>query len=460
MTRITRVELLELTLPLVEPFVISGGTMTERRSLVVVLHDDAGFRGYGESPPFELPFYSDETTASARYLLEHVLIPRLFALESASPEAVDAAVRPGVRGNPFARAAVETAAWDLEAHRRKTGLAALLAERLGVEPAASIPCGVALGIPVDRSTDTLKRWIADAIRAGYRRVKIKVAPGWDEVPVRAAREAMAGTDLPLTVDANGGYEWPEHERALRALDDAGLLYIEQPLHPDELVGHARLAERLKTQICVDETLRDARAARQIVELGGPFVWNVKVHRVGGLSEVARIVRIASECGAKLWAGTMPESGLGSQAALAAAAHAGLRLPLGPGGQRPLVRPERGRHQARHDSGRADAGSRRADCSTARRRALRLGRSPRPNCTCQAILAFRRGDGRVRDPGRPDVHGVHLGVERRRTCVDLPHQLGDRELWCTLPSGAPDRILGLQDPVTPHSHPWRVTCTTA
>ena len=146
------------------------------------------------------------------------------------------------------------------------------------------------------------------------------------MPVRVAREAMAGTDLPLTVDANGGYEWPEHERALRALDDAGLLYIEQPLHPDEMVGHARLAERLKTDICVDETLRDARAARQIAELGGPLVWNVKVHRMGGLSEVCRVVRIARECGAKLWAGTMPESGLGSQAALAAAAMPGFVYP--------------------------------------------------------------------------------------------------------------------------------------
>jgi len=326
MTRIIRVELLELSLPLVEPFVISGGTMRERRSLVVVLHDDAGHRGYGESPPFALPFYSDETTASARYLLEHVLIPRVLGTEAVSPEAVDAALRPGVRGNPFARAAIETAAWDLEAHRRKTGLAALLAERLGAEPAESVPCGVALGIPEDRSADTLKRWIVDAIAAGYRRVKIKVAPGWDEVPVRAAREAIADSGLPLTVDANGGYEWPEHERALRALDDAGLLYIEQPLHPDELVGHARLAERLKTQVCVDETLRDARAARQIAELGGPLVWNVKVHRVGGLSEVCRIVRIARDCGARLWAGTMPESGLGSQAALAAAAMPGFVYP--------------------------------------------------------------------------------------------------------------------------------------
>jgi len=324
--RITRVELLELSLPLVEPFAISGGTMHERRSLVVVLHDDAGHRGYGEAPPFELPFYSDETTASARYLLERVLIPRVLGATLETPEAVDEALRPGVRGNGFARAAIETAAWDLEAHRRNTGLAALLGERLGVEPAAAVPCGVALGIPPDRSPETLKRWIVDAVAAGYRRVKIKVAPGWDEVPVGAARAAMAGTALPLTVDANGGYEWPRHERALRALDDAGLLYIEQPLHPDELVGHARLAERLKTPVCVDETLRDARAARQIAELGGPLVWNVKVHRVGGLSEVCRIVRVARECGARLWAGTMPESGLGSQAALAAAAMPGFVYP--------------------------------------------------------------------------------------------------------------------------------------
>ena len=324
--RIARVELFDLTLPLIEPFVISGGTMRERRSLIVVLHDEAGHRGYGESPPFELPFYSEETTAGARHLLEHVLIPRVLGAEFDSPEAVDAALRVGVRGNSFARAAIETAAWDMEAHGRKTGLAVLLGERLGAEPAEEVPCGVALGIPVDRSPDTLRRWVADAIAAGYRRVKIKVAPGWDEVPVRAARDAMAGSDLPLTVDANGGYEWPEHERALRALDDAGLLYIEQPLHPDELVGHARLAERLATQVCVDETLRDARAARQIAALGGPLVWNVKVHRVGGLSEVCRIVRVARECGARLWAGTMPESGLGSQAALAAAAMPGFVYP--------------------------------------------------------------------------------------------------------------------------------------
>jgi o-succinylbenzoate synthase len=323
---IERVELYELTLPLLEPFIISGGKMVERRSLVVVLHDSEGHRGYGESPPFELPFYSEETLASARYLLEQVLIPRLLESGAESPEAVDEIVRRGVRGNPFARAALETAAWDLEAARRGVGLARLLADRLCVEPASTVACGVALGIPGDRSLNTLRRWIDQALTRGYQRVKIKIAPGWDAAAVQAAGEAMAGSGLPLTVDANGAYEWPEHESNLRTIDGAELLYIEQPLAPDELVGHARLTRELLTPVCLDESLRDARAARQIAELGGPLVWNVKVHRVGGLSEVARIYAIAKGCRAKLWAGTMPESGIGSQAALAAAALPGFVYP--------------------------------------------------------------------------------------------------------------------------------------
>lgn len=324
--RIARVELYELTLPLVEPFIISGGTMIERRSLVVVLHDGEGHTGYGESPPFELPFYSEETLAGARHLLEQVLIPRIVGQEIESPEAMDRLLRSGVRGNPFARAGVETACWDLEGHRRHLGLVTLLGERLQAVPSSAIPCGVALGIPQDRSVATLQRWIADALHQGYRRVKIKVAPGWDTAPVRAAREAMAGVDLPLTVDANGSYEWPDHESNLRALDDSGLLYIEQPLSPDDLLGHVRLSQGLRTPVCVDETLRDARVGRYLLELGGPKVWNVKVHRVGGLTEVCRIVRVALEGGARLWAGTMPESGLGSQAALAAASLPGFVYP--------------------------------------------------------------------------------------------------------------------------------------
>jgi o-succinylbenzoate synthase len=316
---IAQVELYDLELPFVEPFIISGGRIDARRSVVVVLRDDQGHVGYGEVAPDELPFYSEETLASARDLTTRVLVPRVAGRDFDSPEAVDATLREHVRGNPFARAGVETAAWDLEAHRRGTGLAQLVAERLGVPAGASFSCGVAIGIPEDRRAETLTRRVYDALQHGYRRVKIKVAPGWDDGAVRAARAGMAGTDLPLTVDANGAYSWPEHERALRALDDAGLLYIEQPLAPEELVGHARLAQTLKTALCVDETLRDAGTARQLVALGGPMVWNIKVHRVGGLTEACRIYRAAAECGAEVWAGTMPESGIGSQAGIAIAA---------------------------------------------------------------------------------------------------------------------------------------------
>ncbi len=324
--KIEQVELYELVLPLREPFIISGGVMRERRSLVVVLHDAEGHLGYGESPPFELPFYSEETVASARDLLARVLVPRVVGRDFEGPEAVDAALRVGVRGNRFARAGLETAAWDLEAARRGTSLAALLGERLGATPAPAIECGVALGIPEDRRVATLLGSIEGALGDGYRRVKIKVAPGWDAEPATEAARVLAGTGIPLTVDANGAYEWPLHEPNLRALDAAGLLYIEQPLAPDELVGHATLSRALRTPICVDETLRDARAARQIAELDGPKVWNLKVHRMGGLTEALRVHAEARRFGASLWVGTMPESGIGSQAALAMAAQPGFVYP--------------------------------------------------------------------------------------------------------------------------------------
>ena len=317
--RIEAVELHELALPLREPFIISGGAITERRSLIVVLRDEDGRAGYGESPPFELPFYSEETLAGARDMLERVLLPRLAGRAFDSPEAVDRTLHENVRGNPFARAGAETAAWDLEAARRGLGLAALLAERLGVVPRASVECGVALGIPADRRPETLTRQVAAALEQGYRRVKIKVAPGWCGEGLRAARDAMAGREVPLTVDANGAFRWPEDERDLRTLDDAGLLYIEQPLAPEELLGHAALGRTLRTPICLDETLRSAAIARQVVESEGPLIWNLKVHRVGGLSECCAIYRVAERHGARLWAGTMPESGIGSQAPLAVAA---------------------------------------------------------------------------------------------------------------------------------------------
>src|SRR5437879_3801076 len=176
--RITRVELFDLTIPFVEPFIISGGRIDARRSLIVALHDDAGHVGYGESPPFELPFYSEETLAGARDLIERVLVPRVVGMEFESPDGVDAALRHGVRGNQFARAGIETAAWDLEAHRCGVGLARLVASRRGLQPAASVACGVGPGTPGHGEADTLTRRISAALEQGDGRVESKVVPRW------------------------------------------------------------------------------------------------------------------------------------------------------------------------------------------------------------------------------------------------------------------------------------------
>jgi O-succinylbenzoate synthase len=324
--KIEGIELYQLRLPLAEPFIISGGAMHERESLIVRLAGPDGAEGWGECPPFALPFYSEETLASARDMLERVLIPRLRGREFETPEEVDAELSSGVRGNSFARAGLETAAWDLIASAHHSSLATLLGQALGVTPEAAVPCGVALGIPPDRSVDTLRLRVMDAVDAGYRRVKIKIMPGWDLAPVRAVAQLLDGTGIPLTVDANGAYAWPAGLEALRAIDEMGLLYIEQPLAPDELLGHVALCRELSTPICVDETLKSASIARQIVELDGPRIWNIKVHRVGGLTEACRIWRIARARGVTLWAGTMPESGIGSQAPLAMASLPGFDLP--------------------------------------------------------------------------------------------------------------------------------------
>src|SRR5256886_287198 len=224
--RIARVELFDLALPLVEPFIISGGAVSERRSHQGAVQGDEGHWGYGCSPPFELPFYSAETLASAIDLTRRVLAPRIAGRAFESPEAVDEAVRTEIRGNPFARAGVETAAWDLAAHRVGVGMAQLIAGRLGVAPATSVPCGVALGIPGDRQPETLTRRVYDALQLGYRRVKIKIAPGWDEVAVRAARSGMAGNGRPPPPGADRAPSRAGHPRGLRAPPPAAPLCLQ------------------------------------------------------------------------------------------------------------------------------------------------------------------------------------------------------------------------------------------
>jgi o-succinylbenzoate synthase len=323
---IERARLWEVALPLTVPFAISGGVMHARRSLIVELTSSSGATGFGESAPFELPFYSSETLESARWMLTDVLLPRLVRRALSRPTEADVLLSAGVRGNPFARAGAETAVWDLFCHWRGVSLLDLLAEALreaGVHDRElvarpHIACGIALGIPDDGSSDTVTTWTREALAHGYRRVKIKIRPGWDIVPIRAARSAIDASDgsVPLWADANASYDLDRDADALQAIDHEGLLFVEQPLQNDDLVDHAKLAELLRTPLCLDESLRDARWARHALSLGASRIWNIKVQRLGGLAEALRVYAVAAAHDVALWGGTMPETGIGARTILA------------------------------------------------------------------------------------------------------------------------------------------------
>jgi o-succinylbenzoate synthase len=323
---IERARLWDVALPLTVPFAISGGVMRVRRSLIVELLSSDGTTGFGESAPFELPFYSSETTESARWMLTNVLLPRLVGRTLSSAPEADALLRAGVRGNPFARAGAETAVWDLFCHRRGVPLLNLLVAALreaGVDDRAlaarpQIACGIALGIPDDGSPETLATWTREALAHGYRRVKIKIRPGWDVEPIRAARQAIvdAGGSVALWADANASYDLDRDTDALRAIDGEGLLFIEQPLQHDDLLDHATLGTRLRTPVCLDESLRDARWARHALRLGASRIWNIKIQRLGGLTEALRVYALAAAHDVALWGGTMPETGIGARGILA------------------------------------------------------------------------------------------------------------------------------------------------
>ncbi len=335
-TVITRARLYEVALPLLEPFRLSSGTMAVRRSLIVELEDDAGRVGLGESAPFEAPFYSAETVAGAREMLLRHLLPRLLAEPCGDAAQVHELLNRNVMGNHMAIAGAETAWWDLRAEREGRALADLVTERLaqlGVptewcERRERVRCGIALGIPERRVADEVKDAVERAVERGYRRVKVKVLPGWDLEPIFAALDVLERSDaaIPLTVDANGSYRLQRDRDILEQLGQLDLLYFEQPLPAGALWDLKVLAGRIAVPICLDESLTSAEVARQVAEMGGPEVWNIKVQRVGGLEEACRIYAVAAKFGAKLWGGTMPETGLGAQAMLALGAHAGFVYP--------------------------------------------------------------------------------------------------------------------------------------
>lgn len=298
MFKIESAELIVVRLPLKFRFETSFGVQTEKIVPLLVLHGE-GLQGTSEGTMEFAPMYREETIAGALHLLREVFLPRILGKTFANPEAVNDALG-SFRGNRMARAMIEMAAWDLWARTLDVPLGQLLGGRK-----EQVEVGVSLGIQSDEqaTVDIVRKHVEQ----GYRRIKLKIKPGWDIQPVRAAREAFP--DIKLTVDANSAYSLADTSR-LRALDEYNLVYIEQPLAWDDLPDHAELQKRLRTPLCLDESVASAQDARKALAMHAGGVINLKVSRVGGLGEARRVHDIAESFGVPVWCGGMLESGVG------------------------------------------------------------------------------------------------------------------------------------------------------
>jgi O-succinylbenzoate synthase len=313
--KISSVALHRIRMPLVSPFRTSFGTATEREALLVEVATEEAV-GWGECVAMAEPLYSYEDLETASHVLRSQLVPRLRVLEDGLTAARVAPAVAKVKGHPMAKAALELAVLDAElraAGRR-------LGDHLGAVK-DRVPAGVSVGI-MD-SVPQLLDAVADYVDQGYVRIKLKIEPGWDVEPVRAVRERFG--DIGLQVDANTAYVLGD-ARHLARLDPFDLLLIEQPLPEDDVRGHAELARRIRTPICLDESITSARSAADAIAIGACSIINVKAGRVGGYLEAVRVHDVAQANGIPVWCGGMLETGLGRAANVALAALPGFTLP--------------------------------------------------------------------------------------------------------------------------------------
>lgn len=301
MLRIESLTLREITLTLKEPFQISSGTASERRILLVELEGSDGLVGWGECTAGELPNYGPETIDTAWHAIREWVAPRVLGQEFAGPEEIHPALDANFRGHNMAKAAIEMGAWELAA--RSEGIP--LAKKLG-GTRDRIRVGISLGI--QKSPQALVEKARAALERGYRKVKIKIKPGADVDYIRAVRDAL-GSEAPLMADANNAYTL-ETAESLLPLDELGLMMIEQPLAWDDLLRHAELQKRLKTPICLDESITSVDRAADMIALGSGRIVNIKPGRVGGFRQSIAIHDLCAAHGIPVWCGGMLESGVG------------------------------------------------------------------------------------------------------------------------------------------------------
>jgi O-succinylbenzoate synthase len=312
--KIENVTLREIQMPLVHFFETSFGRVYSRRILLVSVDSD-GVRGWGECVAGEDPFYSPEWIETAWATMKHYLVPSLLSGEVRSGRDCPSLFAK-VRGHRMAKAGLENAVWDAEAHQKQQPLWKLLGGSK-----REIACGVSIGI--QDSPEQLLEKVATELAAGYRRIKIKVKPGWDLNVLEKIRSRWA--DILLSVDANSAYTLDETEH-LRKFDAFNLLMMEQPLWDDEIYLHARLQKAIKTSICLDESIHHARSADFALEIGACRIINIKVGRVGGFTEAKKVHDVALNHNVPVWCGGMLESGIGRAHNIALSTLENFRLP--------------------------------------------------------------------------------------------------------------------------------------
>ena len=309
------VTLHRVRVPLVEPFRISNGVVAEKDAILIELTTDGGIVGWGEASPMSGSFYSAVTPDSSWAVLNDQLVPALFSLGPVDVNRCYKFLR-AQPGDQFSRAGLEGALWDAYAHTRRMPLC----ELFGIQRRA-VSSAVAIGI--FDSTDELIERVRRYVGEGYQRVKIKIQPGWDVEPVAAVREAFP--QLPLMVDANGAYAISDLE-IFRELDRFQLLMIEQPLASNTIAEAGELQANLKTPLCADESAESMAALDELITHRAARVINIKVQRVGGLSEALLMLSTARAAGLQCWVGTMPELGIASAQGLHLAMHDGFTFP--------------------------------------------------------------------------------------------------------------------------------------
>jgi len=299
--RIERLELRLLTLPLVHFFETSFGRIHEKQFIVVRVEADGAF-GYGECVAEKDPYYSAETNDTVWHIVSEFVAPRVLGADFAHPRDVFPALH-AIRGHNMGKAAVEMAVWDLYARQRGEPLARVLGGSRD-----RIESGVSIGI--QDSLDQLAEKVERELAAGYRRIKIKIKPGWDIDAVQTVRRRFGS--IPLMVDANAAYTLDAAPH-LAALDAFDLMMIEQPLDYDDIADHACLQRQIRTPICLDESIKTVGAAREAIAAGACRVINIKPGRVGGFAESIRLHDLCAGRGIPVWHGGMLESGIGRAA---------------------------------------------------------------------------------------------------------------------------------------------------